>query len=174
MLSFNNIENEHWQLTDINFYETKTSGLLWNPSSDKFQFSFNNIDISGKITKRNILSSVSQILDPLGVLQPVTLIPNIIIQGLWRLKLGWDKPVPEDMIEQSNNFRNNLHTIESVEIPRQVIRKPNRTIHLHGFSDASVRTYGFANKTNNDSTTGTLCDSTFSTVARSYLSHTAS
>ncbi|KAJ8983754.1 hypothetical protein NQ317_017857 [Molorchus minor] len=42
------------------------------------------------ITKRKILSEISQIFDPLGLICACIIIPKIILQKLWLLNLSWD------------------------------------------------------------------------------------
>ncbi|XP_044740084.1 uncharacterized protein LOC123301412 [Chrysoperla carnea] len=43
----------------------RTLGLLWKPSSDQFQFSVTSNTVQ-QVTKRNVLSRISQVFDPLG------------------------------------------------------------------------------------------------------------
>ena len=46
-------------------------------------------------TRRDILSTVSSIFDPLGFVAPVLLEGKSILQELCRKNLGWDDPVPD-------------------------------------------------------------------------------
>ncbi|GFS88437.1 uncharacterized protein NPIL_83841, partial [Nephila pilipes] len=48
------------------------------------------------LTRRNVLSIVHKMFDPLGVLSPTTLIPMLFIQRNWILKFGWDTVLPDD------------------------------------------------------------------------------
>ncbi|XP_065354778.1 uncharacterized protein LOC135949214 [Calliphora vicina] len=58
--------------TIIDCSETvKTLGLLWNTTTDFFQYSVSLMESSDKITKRHILSEISKIYDPIGWLAPM-------------------------------------------------------------------------------------------------------
>ena len=59
-------------------------GVLWNSEKDVIQIKV--VQKPFQATKRKILSYVSSIFDPLGLLTPVLLRPKLIIQDLWRLK----------------------------------------------------------------------------------------
>jgi len=41
------------------------------------------------ITKHIVLSLVTQIFDPLGLIGPVTIKAKILLQSLWQLKVAW-------------------------------------------------------------------------------------
>ena len=59
-------------------------GILWNPGTDPLQIKVTAKDVP--LTKRGILSYISPILDPLGILAPIILEPKLIIQRLWKQK----------------------------------------------------------------------------------------
>ncbi|XP_053406377.1 uncharacterized protein LOC128546124 [Mercenaria mercenaria] len=68
-------------------------GVQWNVEKDELKF---KVKVSEKpITRRGILSIVSSIFDPLGLVAPVTLRAKAIVQNLCRQKLSWDDPIPE-------------------------------------------------------------------------------
>lgn len=68
-------------------------GLCWKPSTDTFHFTL-QLPHSKSITKREILSTISKLFDPLGLLSPIIIKAKIIIQELWTVKLDWDDPLP--------------------------------------------------------------------------------
>ncbi|KAK7884419.1 hypothetical protein WMY93_027542 [Mugilogobius chulae] len=73
-------------------------GVHWCIQSDSFQF---RIMLSDKTpTRRNILSLVSSVYDPLGILSPVTLQAKKILQELCRRKIGWDVIIPDDLAHE--------------------------------------------------------------------------
>jgi len=63
----------------------KASGVLWMPDTDNSAIKCNWI-CKSKPTKRNILSDISRLFDPLGLVNPVTASAKIIIQELWKEK----------------------------------------------------------------------------------------
>nr|XP_037871813.1 uncharacterized protein LOC119629588 isoform X2 [Bombyx mori] len=94
------------------------------------------------ITKRSILSNVSQIFDPLGLLSPVIIVAKVLLQQLWLLKIGWDDTVPDHIARVWNRFVNSLQALDTIRIPRHVIGVQRMYIELHVFSDASQTAYG--------------------------------
>ena len=49
------------------------------------------------LSRRGILSTISSVYDPLGIVSPVILCGKLILQDLWRQNLDWDDPVPEEI-----------------------------------------------------------------------------
>ena len=67
-------------------------GLHWDAESDTFQFK--SISIDKPYTKRGILSVVSSLIyDPLGFLSPLTFLPKVLLQTLWRIGVQWDEQI---------------------------------------------------------------------------------
>lgn len=52
------------------------------------------------VTKRFVLSRISRLFDPLGIVSPVVLVAKLLMQALWVRKLEWDEPIPEDLLAQ--------------------------------------------------------------------------
>ena len=42
-------------------------------------------------TKRQILSSLSSVFDPLGIFGPMLMLGKVVIRSLCQLNLGWDQ-----------------------------------------------------------------------------------
>ncbi|KAK3748900.1 hypothetical protein QZH41_002891 [Actinostola sp. cb2023] len=83
---------------DLNFDDLpieRTLGLKWNTQTDSFRFSVNSHK-STDVTKRSVLSMVSTVFDPLGVLTPFLLPAKCLIQTLWQKGKGWDEPLDPD------------------------------------------------------------------------------
>lgn len=75
----------------------KVLSITWNPHTDSFHFVVNLLS-EEPVTKRAILSTISRLYDPLGWVVPVIISAKIIIQHLWRAKVGWDDDVPEPIL----------------------------------------------------------------------------
>ena len=73
----------------------KALGIHWNIEKDKLGFDVNFSDKPH--TKCGMLSMVSSIYDPLGLLSPFVLEGRQIIQMLCLSQLAWDNPVDEDV-----------------------------------------------------------------------------
>ncbi|KAK9692831.1 Pao retrotransposon peptidase [Popillia japonica] len=140
VLAGGNTNNEcEYTITDKQ--NTKTLGLLWRSDTDTLSYSV-NLDFEVQITKRNVLSAISKIFDPLGLISPVTIRAKLIMQYLWQAKVGWDEPLPEDIYKSWQQFQRQLTALNNLSIPRQVTLKEFLNIELHGFCDASERAYG--------------------------------
>ena len=64
---------------------------------DKFVFTKNmKVYI---LTKREIISAVSSVFDPLGFLVLFTLKANLLIQLMWRRNLEWDDEVLQNIVK---------------------------------------------------------------------------
>lgn len=72
-------------------------GIRWNPSMDVFRFSIKLQKSSHTITKCTVLSEIARLFDPLGLIGPVIIIPKMIMQEIWQLKLHWDESIPQDI-----------------------------------------------------------------------------
>lgn len=122
---------------------SKTLGIGWHNKSDQFYFNSHiHIENNKPITKRYILSSVSQIFDPLGLLSPVIIVVKVLLQQLWLLKIGWDDTVPDSTARVWNRFVDSLQALSAVRVPRHAIGTEPMYVELHVFSDASQTAYG--------------------------------
>ncbi|XP_073943810.1 uncharacterized protein isoform X2 [Choristoneura fumiferana] len=119
----------------------KTLGLHWLCDSDTLSFSI-NIDLREKITKRHVLSVISQIFDPLGLVGPVIVEAKMIMQSLWKLKSGWDDEVPTNIKTQWASFASKLSYLNDIKIPRWVLQNDYIKIEIHTFCDSSEKAYG--------------------------------
>ncbi|XP_015122808.1 uncharacterized protein LOC107045162 [Diachasma alloeum] len=77
---------------------TRILGVSWQPSSDNFVVS-SQTSVDSKVFKRNILSEIAPIYDPLGFLSSVVIRGKLLMQETWIGKLGWDEEVPEQVAQ---------------------------------------------------------------------------
>lgn len=122
----------------------KTLGLIWNPRTDSFQFSFSKQIQGDVVTKRTILSAISSVFDPLGLIGPVIVIEKLLMQKLWIQQRGWDQEVPEPLRSEWLTLQTSLHLLTDLKIPRCLVSKEQIVckFEIHGFSDASETAYG--------------------------------
>lgn len=118
-------------------HTVKTLGIFWNPQADEYLFQINLPVEVKSYTKRIILSEMSKIFDPLGWLTPVIISAKIFMQLLWKDHHDWDSVLPEHIQTKWKLFRKELHKLESVMIPRCVIKGSPCRVTLCCFSDAS-------------------------------------
>ncbi|UYV72999.1 hypothetical protein LAZ67_10001432 [Cordylochernes scorpioides] len=115
-------------------------GINWNPRNDEIGLRKLEI-IKNTPTKRNILSQMAKIYDPLGWFAPVMLKIKLMIQTLWAAKLTWDEPIPVRLQESWKVIQNDLASLHQVQIPRWIGLFEPATYEIHGFADASQRAY---------------------------------
>ena len=120
----------------------KVLGIFWNPKSDTLGYKV-EIELHPAPTKRQVLSDVARIFDPLGLLAPIVIQFKILFQELWLLNLEWDDALPPNLMKWWINARNDLEMLSKISLPRYI---PNHKTHieLHGFSDASIKAYSAA------------------------------
>ena len=76
--------------------EHKVLGVRWRVEEDQLVFDLTHLaEKAAKLqpTKRNVVSVVGQIYDPLGYLAPVTITFKILMQEVCKIRLGWDQPL---------------------------------------------------------------------------------
>ncbi|XP_076660940.1 uncharacterized protein LOC143364533, partial [Halictus rubicundus] len=126
----------------LNMQTRKLLGVHWNSIEDALIYSIKPLSNDKCVTKRNILSHIAQLFDPLGLLGPVIVIAKLIMQSLWKANLNWDESIPKALITKWMNFKHELPILSQFKVPRQIIQVNSVDIQLHGFCDASERAYG--------------------------------
>jgi len=129
-------------ISDDNLPE-RALGLLWKVDTDALAV---DITIREQVqTRRQLLSYVASIYDPLGVLGPFVVPIKVMMQDLTKKGITWDEPLPPAEQETFLQWINVLQTIRNLSIPRCIQSHggtTTRTNQLHIFADASERTYG--------------------------------
>jgi len=143
---------------EIIFETNKILGLTWNAETDCLQFvsRFRNLNewntrkgltTVKHWTKRLILKASASIYDPLGLISPFTIIARVLLQRLWMKKttIGWDTPLPEDIVEDWLDWLQGVFQLQDLKIPRFLkVRMDSTNLQLHIFADASQDVYACA------------------------------
>nr|CAH7716528.1 unnamed protein product [Callosobruchus chinensis] len=144
-------------------HETKTLGLFWKCDQDTLTYKINvNNSHSGQMTKRIILSRISTIFDPLGLVSPCIITAKVQLQKLWLENLTWDQPLPNNILTSWLEFSTDLDQLNDLLIKRKVTCYNYSQISLHGFADASESSYGaciyvVSRNANGDESSNLLC-----------------
>ena len=122
-------------------------GLNWNVEFDHLSVKHNhNVNRNEweleVLTKRKIVSIVSSVFDPLGLVSPLWIKSKVFIQDLWQGKYSWDTPLPEKTCLEFQRLCQSLQLVSSVHFPRFVVIPGD--CQLHVFADASKQAYGIA------------------------------
>ena len=122
---------------------SKTLGVEWNVATDQFRLNISKPPSVNKMTKRNVVSDVAKVFDALGLFSPATVKMKILLQRLWEIKLDWDDPAPDNLLEVWSQWRMELSSLSTIHIPRcySSIGFSVSSMQLHGFSDASEEAY---------------------------------
>lgn len=121
---------------------TKTLGIHYHPATDEFQFKVHQEDIKKIDTKRTLLSDISRLFDPLGLLAPVIITAKIFLQRLWQEGYDWDQQLSGSLKNDWHKFRSELNKLEELRLPRWLGKtKSKQAVQIHGFCDASERAY---------------------------------
>ena len=126
------------ELDKDNLPKTKTLGVMWEAERDVFTFQVQQPLVDNKPpTKRNVLSAISSLFDPLQFLAPFTVRAKVLMQEVWMAGIDWDDELPEDLKVKWERWVSELPQLSNVAVPR-CLRRPNPVdIELHLFSDAS-------------------------------------
>jgi hypothetical protein len=121
----------------------KALGIQWCIESDTFRFRI--ILCDHPLTRRGVLSTLSSLYDPLGLISPVILKGKQILQQMCRNCTDWDCPLPDELSLLLGKWRTDLHHLKDLEIRRCFIPEDFGeivSVELHHFSNVSVNGYG--------------------------------
>lgn len=133
-------ETQRSRITGDPEVEETALEMVWHAHKDTFGY---KSQLGSKPhTKRGLLSGLSSIFDPLGLVSPFILGARILVQELHRLKLGWDDKVPQNIEHKWLQWRKGLEAIAALEFRRSMRVTSKTTVTLHHFSDASLQAFG--------------------------------
>ena len=127
--------------------EKKVLGVRWNLAADQFIVSLEEIAsmaLDLEPTKRQIVSLVGRVYDPLGLISPVVTQLKIFVQELCEAKVNWDQLLTDQTLEKWKQLSRNLCEAPSLLIPRCFLYGVGEHVisySLSGFCDASLKAY---------------------------------
>ncbi|XP_038221498.1 uncharacterized protein LOC119839325 [Zerene cesonia] len=126
----------------------KILGLMWDAERDELGFNTSMNRVPAEVrererppTKREALSAVMSIYDPLGLLSHYTIRAKIILQSLWRLQLSWDEAIPNEESELFTEWLAQLQQVGQLRLQRCYVKTKVQSVELHVFCDASEQAY---------------------------------
>ncbi|XP_070492639.1 uncharacterized protein [Chironomus tepperi] len=129
---------------------TKVLGIFWKPQTDVYVYRLNDDSMIKKVveqdytpTKKEMLSTVMRIFDPLGQIAPFRIRGHMIMQHVWRAGTDWKKKPPSDICEEFKKWLKDFNDVAKLEIPRSYSQFPLRDceVTLHVFVDAGTEAY---------------------------------
>ncbi|XP_026467880.1 uncharacterized protein LOC113371474 [Ctenocephalides felis] len=135
------VQNKHFSKS---IFETESSTKLlelkWNPLSDNVSF---EIKLTWrKWTKRQLLSVIARIWDPLGFLTPIVVKIKVLLKKIWTLKIDWDEELPSFIITSWLAVYSELEHLNNYQIPPYLETSKQNKCSLLGFADSSEQAYG--------------------------------
>ena len=122
---------------------TKVSvlGYEYNLNKDNLAIKLPKLTVAK--TKRQMLSQMASVFDPLGLLAPAMVRPKLLLRKLHQMQLGWDDPIPPDCIKEWEEATEVLAVSARSSFPRGVY-DGSGSVDLLVFCDASKSAMGFA------------------------------
>ena len=122
-------------------------GVKWNCKSDTFHLDL--VHIAERVeglepTKRNVLSLLASLFDPLGLISPVTVSMKILFQEICSSRFDWDETLTDDIKRKWAKWVENLSQAREIEVNRCLYEAREECVtecFLHGFGDASKKAY---------------------------------
>ncbi|XP_050535031.1 uncharacterized protein LOC126902051 [Daktulosphaira vitifoliae] len=133
---------KHYSLELSTDMTVSSLGLIWCPITDELKFLSKERTARSVKTKRDLLSTLNSVFDPLGFLGPVLIRGKVFLQELWQINLNWDDVLPEELQVRWATYIQELEGLHQLRIPRAVKTDGQGTMELHGFCDASQSAYG--------------------------------
>ena len=121
----------------------KILGMNWDTKQDEFYFNFEDDIVFADSTKRSVLKASVKLFDPIGLLSPVIIGVKILFQMLCREGVSWDQELVGPLLTKWKQFSRGLEALSQIRVPRyyHIHQHTPIILQIHGFSDASERTY---------------------------------
>ena len=114
-------------------------GLKWDHNNDALVVSRGtNSTITKSLTKRLVLSLVSKVYDPIGLVAPFTVGARLILKDIWRVNgQSWDDELSKDTVDRFLAWCIELPRLVEITTPRSYFSGPFQHLELHMFGDSS-------------------------------------
>jgi hypothetical protein len=124
----------------------KDLGLFWDVNNDNltFKVKMEALQLHPKIlTKRVVLRSIMKIFDIMGFVSHFIIRAKVIMQLIWRERIGWDQNVPTYINGKWLHWFKDLNQLSTIQILRCYTggNPEEAEIQLHVFVDASEEGY---------------------------------
>ncbi|XP_049886962.1 uncharacterized protein LOC126381521 [Pectinophora gossypiella] len=118
----------------------KALGLSWDLGYDEFRYNLNLQPHTNNVTKREVLSDLQKLFDPLGWIAPAIVQAKIFVQRLWLEGYGWDSLIENKLKTEWIDIRDDLNNVGELKVQRwlHTLTSQKENISIHGFSDASM------------------------------------
>ena len=114
--------------------------LQWNVDADNLEVCRGmQKQIPVKITQRAVLSHVSAVFDPLGIVSPFTIRMRLLLKSTWKENgQPWDKKLNENNRHEFKKWASEIIHVNRMVLKRTYFESGVNKVDLHIFSDASL------------------------------------
>ncbi|XP_060665362.1 uncharacterized protein LOC132797628 [Drosophila nasuta] len=136
--------NVQLEETSYEDYTIKTLGITWTPTTDHL-CGKTEIATKANISRRDVVSEIFRIFDPLGLFSPVVMKAKFSCNTSQRRVMG-TKTICRLIFRRNGNATGEeLKVLNTIKVPRHVYSgKTPVTAEIHAFVDASETAYGAA------------------------------
>ena len=115
-------------------------GLQWNVDADNLEVCRGmQKEIPVKITQRAVLSHVSAVFDPLGIVSSFTIKMRLLLKSIWKENgQSWDKELNEENRHAFEKWASEMIQVNQMVLKRTYFESGVNKVDLHIFSDASL------------------------------------
>ena len=119
--------------------EESMLGIKWDHKNDTLVvIRGTNSTITKSLTQRSVLSLVSNVYDPIGLVAPFTVGARLILKDIWRVnRQSWVDELPKDTVDRFLAWCVELPRLAEITIPRSYFSGPSQHLELHMFGDSS-------------------------------------
>lgn len=140
-------------------------GVQWNSERDIIGFNVKPIDFK-TITKRAVLSEITKIYDPEGMLGPVIFKLKLFMKKIHLLNVNWDEKLNAEVVSEWQEIGVTFIELRKIEIERLITLNTYVTLQLHAFSDASEQGFGAAVYVRTEDSNGNCASKLFCAKSR--------
>ena len=94
----------------------KVLGQAWDNETDELKFDLSKTGEKAKnviLTKRNLLSILASLFDPLGIVSLAIVYAKILFQDVCRENIGWDETFTGEILKKWETWCNELNQVKS-------------------------------------------------------------
>ena len=116
---------------------------MWDTVKDEFVFDFEAvIKVAREVpTKRDLLSIIASLFDPLGLLSPCIVKLKVIFQNATKDTKGWGEILNEEIQKEWTKWFASVREFKEIRIQRPYFDARIMNIMLVGFGDDSENAY---------------------------------
>ena len=112
-------------------------GLSWNKREDILEIEINEIAEENPVTKASMLSQLSRVYDPLGIVSPTLVEGKKLYREACDETKGWNSELSKPLVIDYLRW---VEQLKNVKVPSSLIKENRKVkgINLHIFADASA------------------------------------